>query len=424
MKRKNKVFKENSKEISQGDFFVKTKHNIKFVDDAINRGATIVEAKDLINYFDFSSINIVGVTGTNGKTTTTALIYSILLDLGYNVALQGTRGFYINDQKIEDYTLTTPTLTTNFEHIELAILHKCQYFIMEVSSHALAQDRVISIPFYLKVHTNITQDHLDYHKNIEEYRAIKNSFFSDSCKKLINKDDKNIVFNKQNTLTYSIDEPSTYNVKAYSFRHNTFIMLQKIQETATIDSELPGIFNIYNTIASVGAVDMITDNSLQEICDNVTNFGGVSGRCEVVSSNPYIIIDFAHTPDGMKNIFESFNQKDIIVVFGAGGDRDKSKRALMGKIASSYAKKIFITSDNPRFEDPDIIVEDILSGITNKANVVVDINRANAIKKAIDSYEENSVILILGKGDEEYQIIYDKKLPFNDKDIVSKILAS
>jgi UDP-N-acetylmuramoyl-L-alanyl-D-glutamate--2,6-diaminopimelate ligase len=201
-------------------------------------------------------------------------------------------------------------------------------------------------------------------------------------------------------------------------------MLQKIQETATIDSELPGIFNIYNTIASVGAVDMITDNSLQEICDNVTNFGGVSGRCEVVSSNPYIIIDFAHTPDGMKNIFESFNQKDIIVVFGAGGDRDKSKRALMGKIASSYAKKIFITSDNPRFEDPDIIVEDILSGITNKANVVVDINRANAIKKAIDSYEENSVILILGKGDEEYQIIYDKKLPFNDKDIVSKILAS
>jgi len=174
----------------------------------------------------------------------------------------------------------------------------------------------------------------------------------------------------------------------------------------------------------VGAVDMITDNSLQEICDNVTNFGGVSGRCEVVSSNPYIIIDFAHTPDGMKNIFESFNQKDIIVVFGAGGDRDKSKRALMGKIASSYAKKIFITSDNPRFEDPDIIVEDILSGITNKANVVVDINRANAIKKAIDSYEENSVILILGKGDEEYQIIYDKKLPFNDKDIVSKILAS
>jgi UDP-N-acetylmuramoyl-L-alanyl-D-glutamate--2,6-diaminopimelate ligase len=158
----------------------------------------------------------------------------------------------------------------------------------------------------------------------------------------------------------------------------------------------------------------------------VENFAGVSGRLEVVNENPLIIVDFAHSPDGMQKVFESFMDYDIIVVFGAGGNRDKSKRALMGKIANENAKYIYITSDNPRFEDPDLICEDILKGVKDKQKCEVDINRKKSITKAIEKSKQykNPIILILGKGDESYQIIYDKKMPFDDKKVVKDILNS
>ena len=419
----NKIFTDNSKEVDENSYFVISKQNERFVEDAKKNGCKeFIKAKDLKNYFDMSKIKIVGITGTNGKTTTAAAIYSFLLDLGYKVALQGTRGFFINDEKVEDYTLTTPVQLANFAHIQKAIKNGCQYFIMEVSSHAIEQKRVEGLDFELKVLTNITRDHLDYHKTIQEYINVKNSFFDDDSKKLINKDDKNARFNSSNALTYGLENPSTYNVSAYSFKNGTNVMFSKIDKMHSYTSNLMGIFNIYNTLAALASVDMITDNTLEEICEVVENFAGVSGRMEIVSSNPLVIVDFAHTPDGMKEVYESFNHYDIVTVFGAGGDRDKEKRPLMGKIASDYAKTIIITSDNPRFEDPDKIIEDICEGIKNKDNLFIEINRKEAIKLAIEigKKNSNSVVLILGKGDEPYQIIYDKKLPLVDKDEVLK----
>ena len=419
----NRVYSDNSQEVNKDCIFVISKQNKQFVQNAKENGCVeFVEAKDLKDHLDLSSIKIIGITGTNGKTTTAAAIYSILLDLGYKVALQGTRGFFINDQRVEEYTLTTPVQLGNFAHIQKAIENDCDFFVMEVSSHAIEQKRVEGLEFELKIHTNITRDHLDYHKTIEEYINIKNSFFNDETKKLINKDDPVVKFNPKNAYSYGMENPSTYNVTAYSFKNGMDIMFSKIEDMYSFSSSMMGIFNIYNLLAAVACVDIVTNNSLDEICEVVENFAGVSGRMETISENPFVIVDFAHTPDGMKEVFESFNHKDIITVFGAGGNRDQEKRAIMGQIASNFAKTIIVTSDNPRFEDPDLIIEDICKGIKNKENLIVEINRKEAIKKAVElGYENpNSVVLILGKGDEPYQIVYDKKFPLVDKDEVLK----
>jgi UDP-N-acetylmuramoyl-L-alanyl-D-glutamate--2,6-diaminopimelate ligase len=418
-----KVYTDNSKEADKNSAFVYSKQNEKFIEDAKKNGCNeFIKSEDLINHCDFSTIKIIGITGTNGKTTTAAAIYSILLDLGYKVALQGTRGFFINEQRVEEYSLTTPVQLGNFAHVQKAIDNSCDFFIMEVSSHAIEQKRIEGLKFELKILTNITRDHLDYHKTIEEYINVKNSFFSDDSKKLINKDEKKAKFNPKNCLTYSLDDPSTYKVQAYSFKDGMHVAIQHFQDVESFTSLLMGLFNVYNLTAAIGAVHMTTDKSLKEICEAVENFAGVAGRMETISQNPYIIVDFAHTPDGMKEVFESFAHKDIIAVFGAGGNRDKDKRPLMGRVAQNYAKHIIVTSDNPRFEDPDLIIEDILSGISDKSKVEVEINRKLAIKKAMDLYKENSVILILGKGDEEHQIIYDQKLPFSDKEVINSYL--
>ncbi|WP_428025740.1 UDP-N-acetylmuramoyl-L-alanyl-D-glutamate--2,6-diaminopimelate ligase [Arcobacter sp.] len=419
----NKIYTDNSKQADGNSAFVYSKQNEKFIEDAKKNGCKeFIKSEDLKKYCDFSSIKVIGITGTNGKTTTAAAIYSILLDLGYKVALQGTRGFFINEEKIEDYSLTTPVQLGNFAHVQKAIENNCNFFVMEVSSHAIEQKRIEGLDFELKILTNITRDHLDYHKSIEEYINVKNSFFSDESKKLINKDDKKVKFNPKNCLTYGLDQPSTYKVQAYSFKDGMHVALQHFEKVESFTSVMMGLFNVYNLTAAIAAVHMTTDKSLNEICEAVENFAGVSGRMETLSLNPYIIVDFAHTPDGMKEVLESFAHKDIIVVFGAGGDRDKEKRPLMGKVAQNYAKHIIVTSDNPRLEDPDLIIEDILSGISDKSKVEVEINRKLAIKKAIDLSTENSVILVLGKGDEEYQIIYDQKLPFSDKEVINSYL--
>jgi UDP-N-acetylmuramoyl-L-alanyl-D-glutamate--2,6-diaminopimelate ligase len=420
----NILFTNNSKEVTKDTTFIVSEQNKQFVDEVKQNGCTkLINSSELKNHFDFSSIKIVGVTGTNGKTTVTAAIYSILLDLGYKVALQGTRGFYINDEQVEAYTLTTPVQLSNFGHIAKAIEQKCDFFVMEVSSHAIAQNRIEGLDFALKIHTNITQDHLDYHNTIEEYIAVKNSFFNDDSMKLINKDDKNVKFKMKNAYAYGADNPATYKVNAYSLKNGLHVALQHFSNIVSFSSSMMGLFNVYNLTAATAAAHLLTNKPLQEICDVVENFAGVAGRMEIVHNNPLVIVDFAHTHDGMKEVFDSFSSYDIISVFGAGGNRDKSKRPMMGKIATFYSKKVIITSDNPRFEDPDLICEDIVKGCSNKSNFEIEINRKKAIKKAIEEAKnyENPVVLILGKGDEESQIIYDKKFPLNDKTIVKEI---
>jgi UDP-N-acetylmuramoyl-L-alanyl-D-glutamate--2,6-diaminopimelate ligase len=419
----NKVYTDNSNEADENSVFVVSKQNERFKENAIANGCKeIIDSSELKNHIDLSPIKVIGITGTNGKTTTAAAIYSILLDLGYKVALQGTRGFFINDERVEEYSLTTPVQLGNFAHIQKAMQNDCDFFVMEVSSHAIEQKRIEGLEFDLKIHTNITRDHLDYHKTIEEYINVKNSFFADDSKKLINKDDKVVKYNPKNGFAYSLDDPSTYKVSAYSFKNGMHVVFNHFGAMHSFSSGMMGIFNVYNLMAAVAAVHITTNKPLDEICEALEGFAGVSGRMETVSSNPLIIVDFAHTPDGMKEVLQSFNEKDIICVFGAGGDRDKAKRPLMGSVAASYAKHIIVTSDNPRFEDPDMIIEDILKGIKNHQSVQVELNRKEAIRKAIEMADENSVVLLLGKGDESTQTIYDKKFPFSDKEEVLKVL--
>jgi len=422
----NTIFTDNTQQLQDGSIFVVSKQNQKFEKIALeNKTVKTIQSSQLKDYFDFSSIKVIGVTGTNGKTTTTAAIYSFLLDLGYKVALQGTRGFFINDTKVEDYTLTTPVQLSNFAHIQKAIDEGCEFFVMEVSSHAIEQNRIEGIDFALKVHTNITSDHLDYHKSLENYIKIKNSFFADDSMKLINKDDNKIKFKMKNVYAYGMENPATYKVTAYSLKDGIHVALQNFSNMVSFSSPMLGLFNIYNLTAAIASVNLLTKKPLQEICDVVEYFAGVAGRVEVLHNDPLIIVDFAHTPDGIEKLLNNFADYDIITVFGAGGNRDRTKRPLMGKVAQYFSKEIIITSDNPRFEDPELITQDILKGIDKGSNVTVELNRKEAIALAIKkaSNYKKPAIFILGKGDEEYQIIYDKKFPLKDKDIVLSLLS-
>jgi UDP-N-acetylmuramoyl-L-alanyl-D-glutamate--2,6-diaminopimelate ligase len=328
----------------------------------------------------------------------------------------------MNDEVVEGKSLTTPSVLNTYKHIYQAVEAGCEYFIMEVSSHAIVQKRIEGLNFELKILTNITQDHLDYHKTLEDYIYVKNSFFQDEGKKLINKDEPRAQFNFKNTYTYSIENPSTYRLMAYSLNDGSSGLIQHFQEIVPFTASLHGFFNLYNLMGAIAAVHLVTDKKLEEIADVVDNFAGVSGRMEQVCTLPNVIVDFAHTPDGMQQVLNALKEKELLVVFGAGGDRDTLKRPLMGRVAASLAKKVFITSDNPRHEDPEKIIDDILSGIEDRTNVVIELNRKKAIEMALDSQEAEEVVVILGKGDENMQIIYDEQFPFDDREIVRELL--
>ncbi len=418
-----KYVTENSKECDIETAFVLTAQNEKYLQNAKdNHAHSIIKISEIASLFRVDEIKIVGITGTNGKTTTASAMYSFLLDLGYKTAMQGTRGLFMNDEVCEGKTLTTPSVLNTYKHIYQAVEAGCEYFIMEVSSHAIVQKRVEGLAFELKILTNITQDHLDYHKTIEDYIYVKNSFFADEGKKLINRDEPRAKFNFKNAYTYSIENPSTYRLMAYSLNDGSSGIIQHFQEIVPFTASTHGFFNLYNLMAAISGVHLITDKKLEEIADVVDNFAGVTGRMEQVCQAPNVIVDFAHTPDGMKQVLNALREKELLVVFGAGGDRDTLKRPLMGRVAASLAKKVFITSDNPRHENPEAIVRDILSGIEDQSNVVVELNRKKAIELALDSQEGEEVVVILGKGDESHQIIYDEKLPFDDRDVVRELL--
>ena len=418
-----KYVSENSQECGSDTAFVLTTQNEKYLQNAKDNNAhSIIKAQDIVKLFGVDEIKIIGITGTNGKTTTASAIYSFLLDLGYKVAMQGTRGLFMNDEVVEGKTLTTPSVLNTYKHIYQAVEAGCSFFIMEVSSHAIVQKRIEGLNFELKILTNITQDHLDYHKTIGEYISVKNSFFQDEGKKLINRDEEKAAFNMKNAFSYSIENPSTYRLMAYSLNDASSGIIQHFKEIVPFTASLHGFFNLYNLMAAISAVHLVTDKTLEEIAAVVDNFAGVSGRMEQVSEVPNVIVDFAHTPDGMQQVLNALKEKELLVVFGAGGDRDKSKRSMMGRVAASLAKKTYITSDNPRHEDPDSIVADILEGIEDKSNVIVELNRKKAIQMALDDQEGEEVVVILGKGDETYQIIYDEKFPFDDREVVRELL--
>ena len=422
----NQAFKfvtENSQECDNETAFVLTTQNEKYLQNAKDNNAhSIINVETIASLFGVDKIKIVGITGTNGKTTTASAIYSFLLDLDYRVAMQGTRGFFMNDEVIEEKSLTTPSVLNTYKHIYQAVSAGCEYFIMEVSSHAIVQQRIEGLNFELKILSNITQDHLDYHKTLGEYIAVKNSFFQDESKKLINKDEPRASFNIKNTFTYGIENNATYKLIAYSLNNASSGILQHFGNVVPFTSSLHGFFNLYNLVCAMGAVHILTGKKLEEVVEVVDNFAGVSGRMEQVCQTPNVIVDFAHTPDGMQQVLNALKEKELLVVFGAGGDRDRQKRPLMGRIAASLGTKVYITSDNPRDEDPQAIADEILSGIEDKSEVIVELNRKKAIQRALDEQKDEEVVVILGKGDEAFQIIYDQKFPFDDREVVRELL--
>lgn len=419
------LLSDNSKELSQpsaSSIFVKTKLNARYQSE-INKEIKVISPAELKDYLNLN-IKVVGVTGTNGKTTISHLIAFLLESLGFKVALLGTRGFFINGRIIKDKGLTTPSLLEIYANMHLAAKEGCQYFIMEVSSHALDQNRIEGIDFRLKVLSNIASDHLNYHPSQEAYEQTKLSFFKDEGSKLLNADLRGIHFNPVNAYTYGIEHRASLGVSAYGAKdsisahiiwQNLHKIREGIKEEGVFSSPLVGKFNLYNLLAGIASVKILENIPISKICELVFNFNGVPGRMEIISYDPLIIVDFAHTADGMKNVFESFMGRKLVVVFGAGGDRDKQKRPLMGAMASKYASRIYLTSDNPRSEDPNAIIEEIKEGMSPNVVLHIDPSRKNAIKQAMRDLKHDEVLLILGRGDESVQIVGDENIDFDDR---------
>lgn len=408
--------------LDEHTLFLKTAQNTPYYEKQDPKPATITP-EELITFWGLNKMKVVGVTGTNGKTTVTAAIYSFLLDLDEKPALQGTRGLFAQEKRIEEKSMTTPSILETLHNMKQVMDLGCNYFIMEVSSHAIDQKRIEGLTFALKVHTNVTSDHLDYHGTVEEYRRVKSLFFADESPKLLNKDDiKNITYNPVGAQSYGVNEPATFKVQAFALIHGITAGIKHMQAEATFHSPMVGLFNLFNLMAAVGSVVMLTGRKIEEVCEVVENFAGVAGRMEVVSRDPLVIVDFAHTDDGMYQVLDSIKDRDISVVFGAGGNRDKEKRPRMGAVAGKFAKKIYVTSDNPRDEVPEMILEDILIGLRGKGHVTATPDRKLAIKMALDDLEGDDALLILGKGDEDYQEIKGVKYPFDDRKVVRELL--
>ena len=374
-------------------------------------------------------LRMIGVTGTNGKTTVTTLLKRSLEECGYKVGLIGTNDIVIADKAIPSNT-TTPEAPELFMYLKQMADEKCDFVVMEVSSHSVSQDRIWGIEFEVGVFTNLTQDHLDYHKTMENYAEAKSKFFGYCKNSVINSDDSYADIMKENVrgrlVTYSINKNSDY--KAVSVKHMDDSVEYCVKHN---DGEyhvvfpIPGNFSVYNSLAvcSVCGVLGIPDGFVKM---SLKNSKRVMGRCEVVPiDKPYkVIIDYAHTPDGMENILTTvreFKKGRLITLFGCGGDRDKGKRPKMGKMAEKYSDIIIVTSDNPRSEDMQAIIDDIMVGIENKDNVYTEVDRKEAIRLAMSIAKENDIILLLGKGHEIVQKFKDYNIEFDERKIVREI---
>lgn len=374
-------------------------------------------------------LKIIGITGTNGKTTTTYLIRQILMMKGLRCDLIGTNQTIIGDEEIES-SRTTPESLDLFATFAKMAESGGEYVVMEVSSHSLELDRVYGITFETAVLTNITQDHLDFHKTMENYADAKAKLFSMSKSSAINMDDSFAEKIKKSVtgslLTYSLEKES--NVQAQNLRMSERGVIFDISLGDDIHEMrlgIPGKFSVYNALAAICACKNI-GLDITDIEKGLVLAKSVKGRIEVVHTNtPYtIIIDYAHTPDGLVNIIcavRDFAKGRVITVFGCGGNRDATKRPRMGRIAQELSDIVIVTSDNPRCEKPGAIIDDILAGMEKDNHIVVE-NRREAISYAMKIAQENDIIILAGKGHETYQEIQHVKYDFDERDVVKEIL--
>ena len=377
-------------------------------------------------------LKLIGVTGTNGKTTTTFLIKEILDILDVKAGLIGTVVNMIGE-KSESSALTTPeSFALNKLFAEMAEAG-CEYCIMEVSSQALEQGRVEGCIFEEAVFSNLTQDHLDYHGNFENYAKAKSILFRQAKKGILNIDDDSwkLMINDSDCdiVTYSQKKEADYSVKNVCFEQKGVEYdLIKDGKERHIRVGIPGEFSVYNSLAAVSAL-CEAGFAEDEVINAIGRVKGVKGRIEVVPTDTEytVIIDYAHSPDGLENILKAvrpITKGRILTVFGCGGDRDRTKRPIMGRTAALLSDMIFVTSDNPRSENPDKIIEDILDGIKDSDTPrVVNSSRTEAIRAALKEAKKDDTVLLAGKGHETYQILNTGKIHYDEREIVKGILS-
>lgn len=406
------------------------------VPDMLNALAVIVPY-----FYDYPAraMRVVGVTGTNGKTTTTYILREIFSTAGLKVGLIGTIQILIDDESFPNPN-TTPNVI-DLQHIFADMRAKnIQVVVMEVSSHALAENRVAGVEFDTAIFTNLTQDHLDFHGTMENYLRAKAKLF-DMISRKGRKPNKSAVVNVDdaaseeilrhchgNKITYAIENPADLHAVDLNVRADG--MKFKVRaDFGVMDLILhvTGLFNVYNVLATIGAA--LAENISPEVIKRaLENFHGVPGRFErIFSSAPFeVIVDYAHTPDGVKNVLETARQivtGKIITVFGCGGDRDNRKRPLMGKLAAELSDVVIATSDNPRTENPEKILDDIERGIVDKKFYERIADRRAAIFRAIELANSGDVVLILGKGHENYQILNTGTIHFDDREIAREAIT-
>ena len=386
------------------------------------------------NYFDnpSSKLNLIGVTGTNGKTTIATLLFDLYTELEIKSGLISTVKISYDNKNFQANQTTPDSLSIN-RFLSEMVNSNVRYCFMEVSSHGIDQNRTDGLVFKGGIFTNLTHDHLDYHESFENYRDTKKQFFdslSNNSFALTNNDDKNGMVMLQNTIadkyTYSLNSVSDFKAKILESSFDG--MLLKINSTE-FWSKLVGKFNAYN-ILSVYSAASILGLPKNELLKAMSSLDAVAGRFQFYKKNKITaIVDYAHTPDALENILKSINEiktseNNLITVVGCGGNRDKSKRPLMGDIASNLSSKVIFTSDNPRFEDPEIIIEEMISGVrsTNSNKTISISNRKEAIKAACQFARTNDIILVAGKGHESYQEVKGVRSDFDDFEIVKELL--
>jgi UDP-N-acetylmuramoyl-L-alanyl-D-glutamate--2,6-diaminopimelate ligase len=453
----------NSQSIRKGDLFVAIKgiqvDGHKFIEQAIKNGAvaivcesypkklneeiTYVSVKDSplalsiisSNYYGNPSgkLIVVAVTGTNGKTTIVSILFQLFRKLGYDVGLISTVGNRINDEIIPT-THTTPDALTINALLDKMVQKGCTHCFMEVSSHAIVQQRVAGLRFTGAIFSNVSHDHLDYHKTFEDYIKAKKKLFDklpSSAFALVNVDDKRGPVLLQNTKalkgTYSLKNKSEYKAKIKS---NSLRGLELEIGGKDVWFKLMGDFNAYNLLAAYSAAILLGEEN-DEVLKHLSDVNPAPGRFEQVAntSNITAIVDYAHTPDALQNVLTTINsfrsgKEKLITVIGCGGNRDKAKRPIMAAIACDLSTTVIFTSDNPRDEDHNEIIKDMREGITGarKKKTIVLPKREDAIKTACLLAEEGDIILVAGKGHEKYQEIKGVKYPFDDIEVVHRIL--
>ena len=378
-------------------------------------------------------VKMIGVTGTNGKTTTTTLIKSMLEHEGYKVGLIGTIHNLIGDRVLPSHHTTPDPYDLQCLLAEMAG-EGCDYCVMEVSSHALHQHRVAGCTYELGVFTNLTQDHLDYHGTMENYMLAKKELFAISRAGLVNADDVWAAPISDGVAcpmeTYSIKGEADYAARDMQFRADGVdFTLVCAQGTAAVKMQIPGEFSVYNGLCAA-TVCLKLGIPFDRVVEALSAASGVKGRAEVVPTGRdfTVVIDYAHTPDGLDNICRTLKQcceGRLVTLFGCGGDRDRTKRPLMAQAAAALSDYLVITSDNPRSENPAAIIADIVAGLTDTTTpyTVVE-NRIEAIHWAIANAQPGDTILLAGKGHETYQILADKTIHLDEREVVAEALAN